>query len=297
MDIKLSGNIQDDTLHIPGEFGRTLKYDTFIGVPLTPLNILFFKSIGVGVVLQTAAFYLMWYLKPSLSQNRRGLAWVLSLFCAITLLSLFVFEIGYIRTPIFNHLGLDSETLGLAPDATVFSYFAPTFHAWVQNSAAQHYPGFLAWMNTFWQGIEQVMALPIFSLAPNKPTPLFSPDAHPYLGGGKRLLISLENFPKESAVSSVSVGYFIAYCLVDLILGRMHYPKYIDPLSGYFHHFIYMSLVYRLASEEKISLFNICGSPLERKFGFLYLFVCRQDQHTVGPHPHSFIFGLDCQQE
>ncbi|KAF9295517.1 hypothetical protein BGZ74_010778 [Mortierella antarctica] len=267
MDIKYPGIIQDATHN--GEIGGTLKYNTFIGVPLTPLNVLFFKSISVSMVLQIAAFYLMWYLKPSLSQNRRGLAWVLSLFCSVTLLLLFVFEVGYIRTPIFTHLGIDSETLGLAPDATVFSYFAPTFHAWVQNSASRHYPGSLAWMSTFWQGIEQVMALPVFSIAPNKPTPLFTPDAHPYFGGGKRLLISLENFPRESVTSSMSVGYFIAYCILDLILGGLHYPKYVDPLSGYFHHLIYMGLVMRLVSEEKISLFNVCGSPLELSTVFL----------------------------
>ncbi|KAG0022217.1 hypothetical protein BGZ81_008630 [Podila clonocystis] len=268
MDFKHPGNIQNDPVH-NGGFGGTLTYGTFIGLPLTPLNVLFFKSIGVSMVLQTAAFYLMWYLKPSLSQNRRGLAWVLSFLCSVTLLSLVVFEIGYIRIPIFGHLGLDSEALGLASDATVFSYFAPTFHAWVQNSAVQNYPGSLAWVGTFWQGIGQVMTLPIFSLAPNKPTPLFSPDAYPYFGGGKRLLVSLENFPRETASSSMSVGYFIAYCFTDLILGRLHYPTYVDPLSGYFHHFMYIGLVHRLASEEKISLFNICGSPLELSTLFL----------------------------
>ncbi|KAF9378306.1 hypothetical protein CPC16_011372 [Podila verticillata] len=266
MNVKHPGIIQDDTHVGFGDTGAT--YDTFIGVPLTPLNILLFKSIGVATVLQAAAFYLTWHLKPSLSQNRRGMAWVLSLYCAITLLSLFVFEIGHIRTPIFSHLGLDSETLGLAPEATVFSYFAPTFHAWVQKSA-YHYPGSLAWKNTFWQGIGHIMALPIFSLAPNKPTSLYSPDAHRYLGGGGRLLISLENFPRESATSSISVGYFTAYCIVDLILGRIHYPKYVDLLSGYFHHFMYLGLVQRLALQEKISLFNVCGSPLELSTIFL----------------------------
>ncbi|KAG0334787.1 hypothetical protein BG004_000271 [Podila humilis] len=214
-------------------------YDTFVGIPLSPYNRLFLQAICVFTPIQAVMFYLAWYLKPSLSQNRKGLAWVLSLMCAVTLLLLYVPDVGYLRLPIFSQMGYDTDKLGLAPNATLFSYFTPRFHAWVQQVHDHQHQSSSIWTELVWKGIGQTMELPIFSLAPNKRTPTgYSGNAYPFLGDGQRLFFSLENFPRGSVSSSLGVGYFVAYCLVDLVVGGLHYSQHVDPISGYFHHFI-----------------------------------------------------------
>ncbi|KAF9426458.1 hypothetical protein BGZ94_006503 [Podila epigama] len=263
-------------------FGQGLgQGDTFLGLPMTPTNILCLKTVAVGFFIQPTLFYLTWYLKPSLSQNRRGLAWVLSLYCSLTLLTLFIFEVGYMRTSIFENFGIDTETLGLNPEATVFSYFTPSLYAWVQRqSVGQGQETSVTTMiGTFWQMVERVMAMPLFSLAPNKLSPFAQPGVmHPFFGGGRRLAFSLENYPRETSVAALAVGYFVSYCLVDLVLGVLHYSQYVDPLSGYFHHVMYTYLSYRIALAKSLSLFHVCGSPIE----FYYADLPASDKSIYG---------------
>ena len=83
------------------------------------------------------------------------------------------------------------------------------------------------------------------------------------LGGGGRILFSLENFPRESWFSSVIGGYFIAYCICDLLIGQLHYREHIDPASGWMHHLVYSGLVYVLATQHSLSSFLIAGGLLE----------------------------------
>lgn len=122
--------------------------------------------------------------------------------------------------------------------------------------------------------LQWMVSLPIMSLAPLKPTQLFNPQAlSPYLGGGTRLLYSLENFPQESVFGAVAVAYFVGYALGDLILGFIHYPDQVDPLSGWAHHIVYTLLAWRLAMANHLWIFSICGGPLEGKLGAFFIWM------------------------
>ncbi|KAF9912322.1 hypothetical protein BX616_010349 [Lobosporangium transversale] len=259
------------------------SYGYFLGVKKTPPNILFGQAIVVSFILQFIIFYTTWFFCPSFTKYRRGLSWSLALFCAIIMSFITLFEFGYLRTTLWSLLGWEQQGPEAAT-ATIFTYWAPTFHGWVfelgrQGPSAvtlasirsslsslelftclfldgQTYKdlagGYLRWLIT----------LPIFSLAPLKQPQLYSSTAPYYLGGGGRLLFSLENFPRETWPSSVLCGYFIGYCIADLLLGNIHYRMYVDAM-GWTHHITYCLLVYRLAIQNNLSQFLICGGVLE----------------------------------
>ncbi|KAI8361366.1 hypothetical protein B0O80DRAFT_422411 [Mortierella sp. GBAus27b] len=116
------------------------------------------------------------------------------------------------------------------------------------------------------------VSLPIFSLAPLGPTQQFNPNAlSTYLGGGGRLLFSLDRYPHESAFGGLGVGYFVGFCLGDLVLGSLHYREHVDPLSGWAHHIGYTALAYRMAVGKALSVYAICGGLLESWLQFVTL--------------------------
>ncbi|KAF9135109.1 hypothetical protein BGW39_004741 [Mortierella sp. 14UC] len=198
-------------------------------------------------------------------------------------------EIGYVRLTIYELLGLDAVSLGLEDmeGASVFSVWLPHYLSWVQQlpaypfSAAEMPP--LTWsmvINTLSStdeirrlcatALQWMVSLPIFSLAPLKPTQLLNPNAlSRFLGGGSRLLYSLEDYPHESVFSAIAVGYFVGYAAADLILGYIHYRDQVDPFSGWVHHVVYILLAWRLAIANNLSIFAICGGPLEVSSIFL----------------------------
>ncbi|KAF9294194.1 hypothetical protein BGZ88_004248 [Linnemannia elongata] len=271
----------------------------FLGLEKTPLNILFGKTIIVAFFAQFVLFYIAWWFNPSFTKNRRGLAWVLTFCSACWLLFTTSSEIGYLRTPLWSYLGWEQAGL-VGPDgattmANIFSYWLPSFHAWALQLGASSHSSLLQDM-TFenlllslssiesakvllserftikvlaGQYLRWLMSLPFFSLAPLNPPQLISETAPYFLGGGGRLLLSLENFPRESVWSSLLCGYFVAYCAADLVIGRMHYPEHIDPASGYIHHLFYTWLIWQLGRHGQLSIFLICGGVLEVSTIFL----------------------------
>ncbi|KAF9107379.1 hypothetical protein BGX27_008771 [Mortierella sp. AM989] len=262
-------------------------YGFFLGVEKTPANIIFGNAIIVGLLLQPVLFYGIWALCPSLTKNRRGLSWVLTFCCACTFLGLTLCEFGYVRITLWSLFGWEVQGPEAAT-ATIFTYWTPLLHNWIQqygySSNSSSSPVTLSMLHsslTNMDSLKQILlkpqtykgltgeylrwfiSLPIFSLAPLKPTIWYSPTAPYYLGGGGRILFSLENFPRENWFSSAVGGYFIAYCAGDLLLGLLHYRQYIDPASGWAHHIIYSGLVYKLSTIQSLSLFLICGGVLE----------------------------------
>ncbi|KAG0380865.1 hypothetical protein BGX24_004075 [Mortierella sp. AD032] len=261
----------------------------FLGLERTPLNALFGKTIIIAFLAQFALFYFIWWLCPSLTKNRRGLAWVLTFCSACWLLFTTSSEFGYLRTPLWSYLGWEQLAGQGQKDPNIFSYWLPAFHAWALQLGAHANSGLIQGMAfenlllslssvesikvllsdqmtfKFLAGeyLRWLMSLPIFSLAPLNPPQLVSETAPYFLGGGGRLLLSLENFPREGVWSSLLCGYFIAYCAADLVIGWIHYPEHIDPASGYAHHAFYSWLIWQLARYEQFSIFLVCGGCLE----------------------------------
>ncbi|KAF9138884.1 hypothetical protein BGX30_008617 [Mortierella sp. GBA39] len=271
----------------------------FLGFENTPSNILFGKTIIVAFFAQFVLFYIAWWLNPSFTKNRRGLAWVLTFCSACWLLFTTSSELGYLRTPLWSYLGWEQSGLvgpdGATTTGNIFSYWLPSFHAWALELGANSRSSLLQDM-TFenlllslssvesvkvllserftikvlaGQYLRWLMSLPIFSLAPLNPPGLISETAPYFLGGGGRLLLSLENFPRESVWSSLLCGYFVAYCAGDLVIGWMHYPEHIDPASGYIHHLFYTWLIWQLGRHGQFSMFLIAGGVLEVSTIFL----------------------------
>ncbi|KAI8346497.1 hypothetical protein B0O80DRAFT_430830 [Mortierella sp. GBAus27b] len=264
----------------------------FLAVEKTPTNILFGKAILASFVLQFVIFYTVWYLVPSLNKNRRGLAWVLTLASAIVLLATTSCEIGYLRTTLWSLVGWEQHGED-ATKATIFTLWAPAFHDWVfqlRNTTSTTTSVTFSTLSTHLISLESakrllldsqtykdlageylqwLITLPIFSLAPLKPTLVSSPTAPYFLGGGGRLLFSLENFPRETWFSSVLCGYFVGYCLGDLILGQIHYKEHVDPTSGWIHHLTYTWLIYSLSRAQMLSHFLAAGGLLEVSTVFL----------------------------
>ncbi|KAG9070844.1 hypothetical protein KI688_008385 [Linnemannia hyalina] len=268
----------------------TTPYETILGMEKSPINILFFQATAIFFLLQFVLFYTTWAIFPIFGKERRRLGWTLSFFCSVGFLIPSLLQFGYVRLTIYERLGLDAISLGMADpeSATVFTVWAPQFLSWVQQLPAYAFsptevPSSLSLslilktlsnaegvLRLGGAALQWMVSLPIFSLAPLKPTQLFNPQAlSSYLGGGTRLLYSLENFPQESVFGAVAVAYFVGYALGDLILGFIHYPDHVDPLSGWVHHIVYILLAWRLAMVNHLWIFSICGGPLEVSTVFL----------------------------
>ncbi|KAG0289644.1 hypothetical protein BGZ96_006838 [Linnemannia gamsii] len=304
----------------------------FLGFERTPLNILFGKTIIVVFFAQFVLFYTIWWLNPSFTKNRRGLAWILTFCSACWILFVTSFEFGYLRTPLWSYLGWEQsggvELDGVTTAAgNIFSYWLPSFHAWALQLGADSHGGLIQEMNfedllSSLSNVESarillsdrltikvlageylrwIVSLPIFSLAPLNPPEMISKTAPYLLGGGGRLLLSFENFPRESVWSSLMCGYFIAYCAADLIIGRIHYPEHIDPASGYLHHIFYTWLIWQLGRYGKLSFFLIGGGVLEgimypnlrEDFWFPFSFILVRIIY-VGLVLHETSFNVSC---
>jgi hypothetical protein len=266
-------------------------YETFLGMGKCPMNILFFQATAFFFLLQFILLYTTWAIFPIFGKERRRLSWTLTFFCSIGFMIPSLLQFGYVRLTIYERLGLDAISLGLInpESATVFSVWAPRFLSWVQQlPRLQFSPTEVpSWslplvletlsnkedvLRVGATTLQWIVSLPIFSLAPLKPTQLFNPNAlSPYLGGGTRLLYSLENFPQESIFGAIAVAYFVGYAAGDLILGFIHYSDQVDPLSGWIHHVVYIGLAWRMAMANHLWIFAICGGPLECKLLLLLL--------------------------
>ena len=62
----------------------------------------------------------------------------------------------------------------------------------------------------------------------------------------------------EDRLSTFFTTYFFVYLLLDLSLGMLYYPKYIDPLSGWFHHVIFAILIASLKVHHSCNAMMFC---------------------------------------
>ncbi|KAF8924013.1 hypothetical protein BGZ58_002281 [Dissophora ornata] len=82
-------------------------------------------------------------------------------------------------------------------------------------------------------------------------------------------LLSLRHFPRESDVATMYSAYFVSYLICDLLLGVIYYRAYLDPLSGWFHHLGYLSVVSNATLQKNVSTLFAIGTPIEVSTIFL----------------------------
>ncbi|GJJ70662.1 hypothetical protein EMPS_03012 [Entomortierella parvispora] len=275
--------------------------DSIFGIELTPPNILLFRALIFSFFFQPVLLYSTWFLFPDLGKNRKRLSWTLTFFCAVLLVSTGIAEVGHVRLTIYSFLGWDKiagpdatlfsywtptlhkwilqfrsgkddqnaiSTIKLV--TTIMSYRTSDSWASFQDSIT------LAWEQLVpllldaetWKGLlgcwmRWVVSLPIFSLKPLEQPQLFSVSRPYLLGGGGRVLFSLESYPRDNWFISILSGYFVGYCLGDLVLGLLHYRKELDPASGWMHHTLYVGLVFKVAQKGQLGIFLAAGALLE----------------------------------
>lgn len=259
-------------------------YDKFLGLELTPANVLFLQTTVVSFFAQFVLFYTTWFFFPSFGKDRRRLAWVSSFYCSLFLSIAVMAELGMVRTTVFERLGMDTVTLGLPANATLFSYLLPKFNAWALQLGSNHVKGSRDGLSVILQQLQEwnaesvsvlagtflrwMVNQPIFSLAPLKPVdPAYIVEGAPYyFGGGGRLLFSMEGAHQSSRMGAVMVGYVAGYFLADNVLAALHFFAHHSYLSGWVHHIAYTGVAYSLAKHHTLSLFSICVGTFERKY-------------------------------
>ncbi|KAG0300134.1 hypothetical protein BGZ98_009421 [Dissophora globulifera] len=93
-----------------------------------------------------------------------------------------------------------------------------------------------------------------------------------YQGQMKRphLFLSLENYPNDGRIGPhIIAANFQAFLVVDLVLGLIHYRKYLEPFSTVVHHLFYFYMVKHMRAGDMLSLFCVCGAPVEASSIFL----------------------------
>ncbi|KAG0091952.1 hypothetical protein BGZ92_011215 [Podila epicladia] len=198
-------------------------------------------------------------------------------------------ELGMVRTTIFERLGMDTVTLGLPANATLFSYLLPTFNTWVMQLGSNYLQGSRDGLGVILQQLQEwnsesfsvlagtflrwVVNQPIFSLAPLKPVnPAYIVEGAPYyFGGGGRLLFSMDGAHQSSRMGAAMIGYLTGYFLGDSILAVLHFFNHHSYLAGWVHHIAYTGVAYSLAKNHTLSIFSICVGTLEPSTIFLAL--------------------------
>ncbi|KAF9955962.1 hypothetical protein BGZ72_003220 [Mortierella alpina] len=84
------------------------------------------------------------------------------------------------------------------------------------------------------------------------------------------LMFSLENYPDDGRIGPhIIAANFQAFLLCDLVLGAIHYRKQLEPFSTVVHHIIYYFIVVHMRAGNMLSVFCICGTPIEASSIFL----------------------------
>ncbi|KAF9572650.1 hypothetical protein EC968_009642, partial [Mortierella alpina] len=84
------------------------------------------------------------------------------------------------------------------------------------------------------------------------------------------LMFSLENYPDDGRIGPhIIAANFQAFLLCDLVLGAIHYRKQLEPFSTVIHHIIYYFIVVHMRAGNMLSVFCICGTPIEASSIFL----------------------------
>ncbi|KAJ3282644.1 hypothetical protein HK104_010789 [Borealophlyctis nickersoniae] len=63
----------------------------------------------------------------------------------------------------------------------------------------------------------------------------------------------------DSQLARYLCAFFVSYLIFDLALGSVFYPKHVHPLSGYFHHTLYIYMVIALLHYKVPGGFATCG--------------------------------------
>lgn len=62
----------------------------------------------------------------------------------------------------------------------------------------------------------------------------------------------------EDQITRVAVLFFCSINVMDLVLGSIFYKSQLDPLSGWFHHFVYLIFVFCLLAHHYARGFALC---------------------------------------
>ncbi|GBC06686.1 hypothetical protein RclHR1_00070053 [Rhizophagus clarus] len=69
---------------------------------------------------------------------------------------------------------------------------------------------------------------------------------------------NVNNLPNESNLSIILVGFFMTYCIIDILLGKFFYEKEISNVTnmkGYLHHLVYLVLSSFVIYKQRTEIF------------------------------------------
>jgi predicted permease len=72
------------------------------------------------------------------------------------------------------------------------------------------------------------------------------------------LIWTTEYIHGEDQVTRVTILFFVGINVMDIVLGMMFYPKFLDPLSAYFHHIVYTIFAFCLLAHHYARGLTLC---------------------------------------
>ena len=123
------------------------------------------------------------------------------------------------------------------------SWILTTFAALVTTIIGVQF-ALIAWQQGVTGEVEQLYS-------PLEPMAWLTPGHH--LSGGS----STQQLQQPEAVSRALTLFFLAYCIMDTLIGALHYPDQID--IGFVHHGFYAILLCYLLHTRQTLLFAVCG--------------------------------------
>jgi len=243
----------------------------------------FWTSFAFTIISFPCLFYLTWHLNPSLSKNRLGLSWVLGFYSASLFTLAGFYEVPHLRT-IFNSAVDFQPATSVSPFSQGLSTTAP-----LSESIAVCYPILTLalaatlpsclWTTTgdtdsiyrapkyyCFSDLDQIRhENPLGGTGKEELSPV-SLRHRVYQAQMERshLVFSLENYPDDGRIGPhLIAGNFQAFLVVDLVLGFIHYRKQLEVFSTVIHHIIYYFIVVHMRAGDMLSVFCICGTPIE----------------------------------
>jgi hypothetical protein len=91
---------------------------------------------------------------------------------------------------------------------------------------------------------------------------------------------NVNNLPNESTLSIILVGFFMTYCIIDILLGKFFYENEISNVTnmkGYLHHLVYLVLSSFVIYKQRTEIFclmSIFEVNFEKSFYYTkYFFI------------------------
>ena len=69
---------------------------------------------------------------------------------------------------------------------------------------------------------------------------------------------NVSDLPKESNLSIILVGFFMTYCIMDILIGRFSYKNEISnstSMKGYLHHLVYLVISSFVIYKQRTEIF------------------------------------------